>query len=87
MVDDLVRQFAELKARGSKLPGGQSWYYWFQVGDRSFLSVFTCRELTDDDLTELWVLFKLGGWHHVRMRLDEINGRRTTVLLNGKPSS
>lgn len=83
-MDDLVRQFAKLKARGSEWPGGLSWYYWFRTDERSYRSVFTRRKLTDDDLTELWVLFKLGGWHQVRMRLEEINGGKITVILNAK---
>ena len=87
MVDDLVRQFAELKSSGSEGPAGLFWNYWFHVEERSFMSVFVCRALTDDELTELWVLFKLGGWHQVRMRLDEINGRRTMVLLHAKRST
>lgn len=86
MVDDLVRQFAGLKARGSLSPNSRAGYYWLHAEGR-MKAVFVRRGLTEDELTELWVLYKLGGWHHVQMRLDEINGRRTMVLLNGKRST
>ena len=84
MVDDLVRQFVELKGVGGDEPHGSSWYYWFRVSAFSYLSVFMRHELTDDYMTELWVLFKLGGWHSVQMRLEEINSNKPMVIMHGR---